>query len=195
MNASLRPRGRDQVEHRLDVHRRTVPSPHGEAAARRHGARERRARARPDRVGRCRPRAGRLDPVGLRPQAAVRAEHVTHAVRPRPAPARRGVRRAARRPPGPARGPLPVRAAARRRRRRRRSSRGGHGPPLARSACPLARRSPRSPRSRRPRSRCEAASWPRTTAPSTSRSGPTRRASRRRRSTTAAAATSSARCC
>ena len=33
------------------VHRRTVPSAHGEAAARRHGALERRPRARPDLVG------------------------------------------------------------------------------------------------------------------------------------------------
>ena len=53
------------------------------------------------------------------------------------------------------------------------------------------KRSPPLRRSPLPRSRFEAASSPRITAPSTSRSAPTRRASRRRRSTTAAAAISS----
>ena len=71
------------------------PHGHGEAAARRYGARERRPRPRPDRVG-CRgPRRRRLDPLRLRPQAALRAER-DDAVRQRPAAPGRGVRRAAR---------------------------------------------------------------------------------------------------
>ena len=44
------------------VHRSTVPSPHGQAAARRHGSLERSPRPRPDVVGRRGARGRRLDP-------------------------------------------------------------------------------------------------------------------------------------
>ena len=187
-------RGRDQVEHRLDVHRRTVPSPYGEAAARRDGAGKRRARPRPDRLGRCRPRPGRVDPVGVRPQEAVRRAR-EHALRPRAAPPRRGVRRSPGCPPGPARGTVRFRAPSRRRRHGRRSSRSGNGAPLAaQPARARGDRRVRVPRSGRPRAaRRRAGVVPRCRARLDR--DLRRRASRRRRSTTVAAATSLAHSC
>ena len=59
-----------QIEYRPYVHRRTVPSPHGEAAARRHGSLERGARARPDLVGCGGARLRRIHPLRLRREAA-----------------------------------------------------------------------------------------------------------------------------
>ena len=124
------PRGGDEFEHRTGVHRSTVPSPHGQAAARRHGSLERGSRPRSNLMGRRGAGVRRLDPSGLRRQAAVRTER-DDAVRPRPAADRRGVRGAPRCAPRAPRGALSVRAATRRGCGRRRGSSGGHCPALA----------------------------------------------------------------
>ena len=165
----------------------------GEAPPGRHGARERRARARADRVG-CAVRApdGTVKVAsGASPARARRAD----AVPARPVAARRGLRAAARAPPPAPEARLPFeRPAGARGASRSRSTVGSSA--RAPSLDPRRARGRRRARLARARPpwRCAAASSPPITAPSTSRSGPTSTTSRRRRSTTAAARISSARC-